>query len=242
MYETQTIASAVAKVPRSTENGCVTTEHADSDHIHGSFAFNYDPQQLAAYYCEWSCTYDEDVNREHYTGPTYMAHYLTRFAAWEGVGVDISNKDLNIIDAGCGTGLVGVALHAEGYRRIDGFDLCHEMVKKAEEPGVYRTLTGGCNLMEPIPHYRDNQYEVCVCCGVFTVGHVPPTSLAELVRITQPGGLVLASTRKSYYETTEFKPLYEQLIAQGAITLIDYVMDGPYLEEEGAHYWAFQVL
>ena len=144
------------------------------------------------------------------------------------------------MDAGCGTGLVGIALREKGYRYIDGFDLCETMVAKARQTGAYRSLIGGCNMLQRIPAYSDNEYYVTLCCGVFTT--VPPIALRELIRITKPGGVVLVSTRRSYYETTEFKQTYEKLAQVGVIELIDCVMDGPYLAEEGAHYWAFKVL
>ena len=158
------------------------------------------------------------------------------------LAVDTGDRTVEILDAGCGTGLVGIALREKGYRQIDGFDLCDTMVAKARQTGVYRSLIGGCNMLQRIPAYSDNENYVTLCCGVFTTGHVPPIALRELIRITKPGGVVLLSTRRSYYETTEFKQTYEKLAQVGVIELIDCVMDGPYLAEEGAHYWAFKVL
>jgi len=81
------------------------------------------------------------------------------------------------------------------------------------QTGAYRALISGGHILQTIPAYEESQYEandtlpsdVTVCCGVFTTGHVPPIALRELIRITKPGGVVLVSTRKSYYETTEFK-------------------------------------
>jgi 2-polyprenyl-3-methyl-5-hydroxy-6-metoxy-1,4-benzoquinol methylase len=118
------------------------------------------------------------------------------------------------------------------------------------QTGAYQSLISGCNMLQRIPAYEESQYEandtlpsdVTVCCGVFTTGHVPPIALRELIRITQPGGVVIVSTMNSYYETTEFKSVYQRLQQAGHIKLIDCVMDAPYLAEEGAHYWAFEVL
>lgn len=151
------------------------------------------------------------------------------------------NYDLNIIDAGCGTGLVGFALNRKGFRNVDGFDLSSTMVEKAQKTQAYRTLEAECDLTCQIAAYQDNQYDASICCGVFTLGHVPPTALEELIRITKPGGLIIVSTRKSYYDTTEYQAVCDRLQAEGKFSLIDSVMDGPYIAEEGAHYWAFLV-
>ncbi|MEZ4862722.1 MAG: methyltransferase domain-containing protein [Caldilineaceae bacterium] len=228
--------------PRPSQSVAVKEHTAHQDNIYGAFAFNYAPRQLNRYYQQWAHTYDIDVYTEHYTGPAYLAAYLANFTTEEELSIDVCDPYLEIIDAGCGTGLVGMALTDHGYRQIDGFDLSEAMVTEAQKLGIYRKLIAGCNMLQPIPHYQKNQYEICVCCGVFTKGHVPPTALTELVRITQPGGLVVVSTRKSYYETTPFKPTYEAMVRAGLIKLIDAVMDGPYLAEEGAHYWIFKVL
>jgi ubiquinone/menaquinone biosynthesis C-methylase UbiE len=212
------------------------------DAIHEALTLDYQHERLATYYHKRATTYEQDVRHEQYTGPQYMAHYLSHFAGNSGLAVDPRDRTLEILDAGCGTGLVGIALRETGYRHIDGFDLCDTMVAKARQTGAYRSLISGCNMLQRIPAYEDNQYDVTLCCGVFTTGHVPPIALRELIRVTKAGGVVLVSTRKSYYETTEFKSVYQRLQQAGHIKLIDGVMDGPYLAEEGAHYWAFEVL
>jgi len=53
--------------------------------------------------------------------------------------------------------------------------------------------------------------------------------------------LLLVSTRKSYYDTSDFKTTCDRLSEEGKFKLIDSVIDSPYIAEEGAHYWAFQV-
>ena len=212
-------------------------------------ALNYNPPRISQYYEKRSHTYNQDTHNRQYRGPQYIVDYLAslphRDASQSGhhdLAVDIGDRTVEILDAGCGTGLVGIALRKKGYRHIDGFDLCEAMVAKARQTGAYRSLIGGCNMLQRIPAYSDNEYIITLCCGVFTTGLVPPIALMELIRVTKPGGVVLVSTRKSYYETQDFKETYEKLAQAGAIELIDCVMDGPYLAEEGAHYWAFKVL
>ncbi|MDQ6961632.1 MAG: hypothetical protein Q9M28_03755 [Mariprofundaceae bacterium] len=45
-----------------------------------------------------------------------------------------------------------------------------------------------------MPIIKNNQYDVTISCGVFTGGHVPPTSLEELIRVTKQEGLIILST------------------------------------------------
>ncbi|MEC4818649.1 MAG: class I SAM-dependent methyltransferase [Scytonema sp. PMC 1069.18] len=214
----------------------IAADHNHSwDAIKEAHRLSYNPRKLEQYYDTWSGDYDTDVSNEDYSGPKFIADYLAKI-----LENDI-NQDMNILDAGCGTGLVGIALAQKGFRSIHGFDLSYRMVEKAEQTGVYTSLEGGCDMTCTIEAYQDNQYEVTVCCGVFTSGHVYPNALEELIRITKPEGLLLISTRKSYYENTDFQTTCDRLQEEGKVQLIDSVMDGPYIAEEGAHYWAFAI-
>ncbi|NET01949.1 MAG: class I SAM-dependent methyltransferase [Sphaerospermopsis sp. SIO1G2] len=223
------------------ENNLITTENNSSwDAIKEAHGLSYDPEKLETYYDKWSSQYDNDVSSEEYSGPRYIAEYLTRILETK-FQVGANREELKILDAGCGTGLVGVEVEKLGFGKIDGFDLSNNMVEVANNTGSYGSLTGGCNMNAKIEAYQDNQYEIIVCCGVFTLGHVHSTALEELIRITKPGGLIIISTRKSYYDGSDFQEASDRLQAAGKIKLIDHVMDGPYIAEEGAHYWAFVV-
>ncbi|WP_287312824.1 methyltransferase domain-containing protein [Moorena sp. SIO1G6] len=96
-------------------------------------------------------------------------------------------------------------------------------------------------MTKAIEAYPDNRYDAAISCGVFTLGHVPPTALEEMIRFTKPGGLVVVSTRKSYYDSTDFQEVCDQLQAENKVKLVSSIIDGPYLAEQGAHYWAFRV-
>lgn len=210
------------------------------DAIKEAHQLGNEPEKLEEYYDKWSNNYNHDVSNEDYSGPEYVAHYLTNILQHK-LKIDWINAGLEILDAGCGTGLVGQALHDKGFQNIDGFDLSHKMVEIAKQAEVYRDLTGGCDMTNRIAAYQDGEYQITVCCGVFTLGHVPPIALEELIRITKQGGLLLVSTRKSYYDSSDFQTVCDRLQDEGKFSLIDSVMDGPYIAEEGAHYWAFIV-
>ena len=50
------------------------------------------------------------------------------------------NKDIKILDAGCGTGLVGIQLKKNGYLNIDGVDLSSKLLELVP-PNYYKKLT-----------------------------------------------------------------------------------------------------
>lgn len=200
-----------------------------------------DTSRLKNYYQHWADRYDHDVRNEQYSGPAYIADLLKHLPSNDDMAVNPEDPDIEILDAGCGTGLVGKELARRGYQHIDGFDLSPEMVDKAEQTGVYRSLQGNVDLTQRMEDYPDDQYDVTVSCGVFTLGHVPPQSLLELVRVTKKNGLIVVSTRNSYCENSNFGPFCEQLQKEEKVKLVQHVPDGPYIEEEGAQYWVLAV-
>lgn len=208
------------------------------DAIKGAHGLSGDVSKLQDYYDDWAEAYDTDVANEAYAGPRAISEFYNRIREQND---NTPRENVKVLDAGCGTGLVGVVLKEMGYRHIDGFDLSDSMVEVAEKTNSYQELKGSIDVNKRIPDYDDNEYDACLACGVFTLGHVPPESMEELIRITRQGGLIVVSTRKSYYNGTNFQEVSDQLQKDGKVKLLENWKDGPYITEEGAHYWAYQV-
>jgi predicted TPR repeat methyltransferase len=103
------------------------------------------------------------------------------------------DRNARILDAGAGTGLLGVALAEDGFSRIDALDLSPAMLAVAERKGIYDSLVEA-RLGAPLP-YDAATFDAVVSSGVLTTGHAPASSLDELVRITRPGGHVVGVPR-----------------------------------------------
>lgn len=222
-----------------TQTSSNKNEAQSFDAIKGAHNLSGDVSKLKDYYEDWAEAYDRDVSNEAYAGPRAIAEFYDRIRAE--YDSNTSRGEAKVLDAGCGTGLVGVILKEMGYSAIDGFDLSDRMVDIAKETNCYQELLGGIDMNEKIEAYKDNQYDGSLACGVFTLGHVPPESINEMIRFTRPGGLIVVSTRKSYYNSTNFQEVVDQLDADGTVKLLEHWKDGPYITEEGAHYWALQV-
>ena len=194
---------------------------------------------LVEFYERWAGRYDADVAKENYRAPLVIVNRLLQTVPDPPISLDPTARDLKILDAGCGTGLVGAELYAKGFRHIDGFDLSLPMIDQAQKLAIYRELKSGIDLSKPLDAYAGRQYDIVFCCGVFTLGHVEPTALEQLISVTRPGGLILTSTRSSYYQNSNYRAVSDQLVAENQIAHIETLWDAPYTADGDSHYWVY---
>ena len=69
----------------------------------------------------------------------YFGHVLVAEGLREGLGERAAHPDLDILDIGCGTGLVGAHVRPLAAR-LDGVDLSSAMLERARDKGVYDRL------------------------------------------------------------------------------------------------------
>lgn len=159
-----------------------------------------DNQELAERYDQWAQDYDLDLECDFgYVGPVRAAEIFAKHVPVEA----------NVLDAGCGTGLVGEALYKLGYRNLSAIDLSNGMLKQAKEKKIYlelRQMVLGEHL-----DFESNSFDAVISVGVLTVGHAPASSLDELVRVTKIGGHVVFTLRPDIYENAGFREKQEAL-------------------------------
>lgn len=179
-------------------------------------------QQLMDAYKEWATDYDTDtVNRFG-----YVAH----IASAEALDKVLKDKDAAILDAGCGTGLVGEELVRRGYTVIDALDYSREMLDEAKRKNIYRSHIQA-DLSKPL-EFTENAYDAVVCTGTFTYGHVKAHAFDELVRITRPGGIICFTIREGAYEEYGYRQRMIELEQQQAWELLG-MENADYLKKEG---------
>ena len=169
-----------------------------------------DNQQLEERYDEWAQDYDDNLESDFgYVMPRMAAETFERFVP----------KDARVLDAGAGTGLVGVELHRLGYTDLEAMDMSRGMLDEASRKRVY----GGLHQMvmgEPLDLNTDS-YDAAICVGVLTLGHAPAHSLDELARVVRPGGCVVFTLRPDIYERNGFRDKQQQLESEGAWELVE---------------------
>ena len=132
------------------------------------------PEELLKYYQNWTDNnkYNKDMEDWNYTAPQETVSVLRKYAL---------DKNCKILDAGCGTGLVGVELKKYGYSNIEGIDFSQSMLDLVPQ-NIYKKIEK-IDLNKSLK-FKNNMYDVVMCVGTFTYGHVKPHTLNEIIRIT----------------------------------------------------------
>ena len=150
--------------------------------------------EVMKYYDEWGIKnkYDQDMIDWNYTGPKETASIFIKYA---------KDKNIKILDAGCGTGLVGIELKKHNYLNIDGMDLSKKLLDLVPQ-GYYQNLDQ-VDLNKPIK-IKNDTYDAVMCVGTFTFGHVKPPALDEFIRVVKNKGLISFTVNEGIYEEYGF--------------------------------------
>jgi len=143
--------------------------------------------------------YNQDMVSWKYTAPQETVLVLKKYAL---------NSKCKILDAGCGTGLVGGELKKCGYSNIEGVDFSQNMLDLIPKD-IYKKVEK-VDLNKPLK-FETNMYDVVMCVGTFTYGHVKPQALGELIRITKNKGLICFTINEGIYEEYGFDKKIKEL-------------------------------
>jgi len=159
------------------------------------------PEELLKYYQDWTDNnkYNKDMVDWNYTAPQETVSVLRKYAL---------KKNSRILDAGCGTGLVGIELKKYGYSNIEGVDFSQSMLDLVPQ-NIYQKIEK-IDLNKPLK-FKHNIYDVVMCVGTFTYGHVKPHALDEIIRITKNKGLICFTINEGIYEEYGFDRKIKEL-------------------------------
>lgn len=158
-------------------------------------------EKVLDYYIDWTKEgqFNKDMIDWNYQAPQNTVKLFDQHTP---------NKDISILDAGCGSGLVGSELQKYGYTKITGADFSQEMLNLIPK-NIYKDLEI-TDLNEKLK-YEDNFFDAIICVGTFTYGHVKAHALDEMLRIIKKDGLICFTINEGIYLEYQFDRKMEQL-------------------------------
>ena len=160
----------------------------------------HDPHATRAYYDEFARGYER--HRHHPRGYHALLDNLeVSLTERYGAGRDV-------LECGCGTGLL-LERMARFARAAKGIDLSPGMLAKARERGL--DVREGSVTELP---FDDASFDVT--CSFKVLAHVPEIgrALAEMARVTRPGGVVLAE----FYNPYSFRGFMKRAMPAGRVS------------------------
>ena len=174
--------------------------------------------KLAKWYSDYNTLMDSEtsckkytLNARNYEKDSFYLGYPTPKVLVEMITTEMfqdklkGNEKIYVLDAGCGTGLVGEYFKqspSSNHWVIDGFDGAEGMLDIARKKGVYRRLET-CFMVrkkESISKFNSDEYDLVVASGLFAFAQAWPSGLSELVRVTKPGGCIIFTFGKNQPE------------------------------------------
>ena len=160
-------------------------------------------------YDEWGSTYDRDLIEDWgYKLPAFLGDLFMKY---------VNNPNARILDAGAGTGLGGEYISHNGYNNLFAIDMSQGMLDEAEPKGIYRKLDR--MVLGETLEFPDNYFDTTLSMG--TIGHAPPESFDELIRITKPSGFIVFSLRTTFYNEPEWYGKLQSLEDGGKWRLVE---------------------
>jgi predicted TPR repeat methyltransferase len=132
-------------------------------------------------------TFDDTLRRLGYRGPELVAAAIAK-------QLGAARGNLDVLDAGCGTGLCGPLLRPYA-RRLSGVDLSSGMLRKAQARQVYDDLTLG-ELTAYLEGLAERYDLIASADTLIYFGDLRPV-LAAAARALRPGGLLVFTVEKA---------------------------------------------
>ena len=172
------------------------------------------PDDSIQLYKDWADSYDEDfIAAKGYVGYLNAARYF------------LEQEDRPpgpVLDVGCGTGVVGIALRDGGIATVDGIDISQAMLdqardKRAQDKTLAYTHLIQADLTETIA-IQSNTYAGIVSAGTFTHGHLGPESLDELWRVAAPGAVCSIAINAAHFDSQGFASKLSDDVKRNVVT------------------------
>jgi SAM-dependent methyltransferase len=114
----------------------------------------------------------------------------------------------DILDVGCGTGVILGELSQLTSASIFGLDISHNPLRMAHETNSSFLLSIGDAHQLP---FSDNSFDCCLCHFLLLWVNDPNYVTSEMVRVTRRGGLVMALAEPDYGGRIDFPPQLTQV-------------------------------
>lgn len=153
--------------------------------------------QLEEHYDEIALNYEGIYKRVGYPDPEKCQQMVSKF-----MSPHDTKEDINIIDFGCGSGLVGEALRQDGFKNITGIDISQKMLDLAKSKSIYSNLEKfelcqDDHIGTFSMHLR-NKFDFMTAAGLINNNYMDEKLFEQMLLSTKQCGYLVFTARFSY--------------------------------------------
>ena len=166
------------------------------------FAKNYPTHENAgAFYDKMSGDgYERMMHASGFNEPEYVAKSFG-----PGQVVDMDPKTTKILDAGAGTGQLGLLLKEKGFTDIVAIDASRSLLDKLDANGAYKESR--CMYLgqgtDKFPDDLKERFDIVTSTGCWLAGHIPARGMEDCYAALKVGGLSVNGIRGNFWEKGE---------------------------------------
>jgi len=161
-------------------------------------------------YTSYAPSYDLTNSHDYYFSPRCISLNVKK---------RVADLDALILDAACGTGLMGSALKSLGYHNVIGVDVTDAMLKHTHGKACYRgVVSSDVNYALP---FRPKTFDAIVCSSAFIDGILRANALENLLPYLKSEGHVFCDIEMLAWSEYGFRELIDHLRVTGRISWLD---------------------
>lgn len=190
-------------------------------------------KELQRIYAEWAVQYEAEMFSNGLHSCKKIVEKLCEINHRNnppGRPCQIASGQVRILDAGCGTGLIGAELESACLRTLLSFkpyligvDISLEMLEIAQLKRFYEGLFVA-SVSHHLP-FQTGSFDFVVAAGLFMPGHCGPECVPALSKQLRAGGMLIFTVREADFRRS--KGEYLQSIERSGSTMIDKSLE-PY--------------
>lgn len=163
------------------------------DKVRKSKTVDEEFQKQQDVYSKFASIFDDAIRIEKYSGPVKIAAKVNSLFP--------NNKDIKILDYGCGTGLVADNLAKLGFSNIDGLDPNTELLEQAKKKKIMGNFFQ-LRSDQSHDHFESGKYDVITSAGTFflSASHPGFGCIKTLCRLIKKGGYLVLLIKNAYLE------------------------------------------
>ena len=108
-------------------------------------------------------------------------------AAVKQVFQDKPKGEIKIIDAGAGTGMLGIELHKLGYNNLHALDISQGMLNEAKKNASYKKYICSSLSDQRIPVIETGEFDALASAATVLKAYVRARAFSEMIRIVKTG-------------------------------------------------------